>query len=127
MNKTIRTITTTFALALATLVGSSALAAAPAQVEGAATEQVELDGADRFDAAVTLEGQVNINTASSAELELLPGIGPSIAARIISYRETHKYQQRNNIMRIRGIGQKTFAKIKDYLIVEGETTLRVAG
>ena len=124
MNKTIRTISTTFALALAMLVGSSALAAAPDQVD-----QVELDGHQgaRFDAAVTLEGQININTASAAELELLPGIGPSIAARIVGYRETHKYQARNNIMRIRGIGQKTFAKIKDYLVVEGETTLRVAG
>ncbi|KIG13676.1 Competence protein [Enhygromyxa salina] len=136
MNKTIRNITTSFALVLATLVGGSALAAAPTAVELVEqteqlqqVDQVQLDAndADRFDAAVTLEGQVNINTASAAELELLPGIGPSIAARIISYRETHKYQQRNNIMRIRGIGQKTFAKIKDYLIVEGETTLRVAG
>ena len=129
MNKTIRTITTAFTLALATLVGSSALAASPAHDEQQVEQQVELDAseAERFDAAVTLEGQVNINTASTAELELLPGIGPSIAARIISYRETHKYQQRNNIMRIRGVGQKTFAKIKDYLVVEGETTLRVAG
>jgi competence protein ComEA len=124
MNKTIRTLITTFALALATLIGTSAQAAPPTQVA-----QLELDvtqGA-RFDAAVTLEGQVNINTASQSELELLPGIGPSIAARIVSYRETHKFQQRNNIMRIRGVGQKTFAKIKDYLVVEGETTLRVAG
>jgi competence protein ComEA len=124
MNKTIRTLITTFTLALATLIGTSAQAGQPTQVA-----QLELDATQdaRFDAAVTLEGQVNINTASQAELELLPGIGPAIAARIVSYRETHKFQQRNNVMRIRGIGQKTFAKIKDYLVVEGETTLRVAG
>jgi competence protein ComEA len=129
MNKTIRTISTTFALALAMLAGTSALAAGPAPTDRVVDQVVDLDTNEgaRFDAAVTLEGQININTASAAELELLPGIGPSIAARIVSYRETHKYQQRNNIMRIRGIGQKTFAKIKDYLIVEGETTLRVAG
>jgi competence protein ComEA len=122
MNKTIRSITTAFALTLATLVGSSALAAAPTQIEAS---PVEHDG-DRFDAAVTLEGQVNINTASAAELELLPGIGPSIAAKIVSYRETHKFEQTSNITRVQGIGQKTFAKIKDYLTVEGTTTLRVA-
>ena len=72
----------------------------------------------------TLEGQVNINTASQAELELLPGVGPSIAQRILDYRAEHQFGQRNHIMRIKGVGQKTFAKIKDYVTVEGETTLR---
>jgi competence protein ComEA len=130
MNKTIRTIITAFALTVATFAGSNALAAAPASVEldASSIEQAELgsDDAGRFDAAVTLEGQVNINTASAAPLELLPGIGPSIAERIVGYRETHRFEQSNSIMKVKGVGQKTFAKIKAYLAVEGETTLRVA-
>lgn len=124
MNTSIRTITASLALAFAMLCGGSALAASapiPATEIGAS----EADDA-RFDAAVSLEGQININSASAAELELLPGIGPSIAKRIVDYRAKHTFKQRNNIMRIKGIGQKTFAKIKDYLIVEGDTTLRIA-
>lgn len=122
MNKTIRTLATALTLTIATLAGAPALAGAPI-TDGA---ELSLDEEGRFDAAVSLEGQVNINTASVSELELLPGIGPSIAKRIVDYREKRSFKQRNNIMRIKGVGQKTFAKIKDYLIVEGETTLRVA-
>ncbi len=73
---------------------------------------------------IGLEGQVNINTASAAELELLPGIGPSIAARIVSYRGEHPFQQLNHIMRVKGVGKKTYAKIKPFLTLEGNTTLR---
>lgn len=127
MNNSIRTIATSFALVIATLCGGTALAASPSSDVDVV---IELDAADqdgaRFDATVSLEGEVNINTASAAELELLPGIGPSIAQRIVDYRAEHPFKQRNNIMRVRGIGQKTFAKIKDFLVVEGETTLRVA-
>ena len=126
MNTSIRNITTSLALAFAMLCGGSALAAAPSS--SSATDEVSASETEtsRFDAAVSLEGQVNINTASAAELELLPGIGPAIAQRIVDYREKHTFQQRNNIMRVKGIGQKTFAKIKDFLVVEGDTTLRVA-
>ena len=120
---TIRTITTTVAFALATLLGTSALAAPPAPV---ASDNLDTVTDTRFDAAVTLEGKININTASAAQLQLLPGIGPSIAERIVGYRETHKFEQSNNIMRVKGVGQKTFAKIQDFLTVEGQSTLRVA-
>ncbi len=113
----IRTFARTLTLTAATLFGSIGLAHA-AEPPSTADEL-------RFDAANTLEGQININTASAAELELLPGIGPSTAAKIIDYRKEHKFEQRNHIMRIKGVGQKTFAKIKDYLVVEGETTLKI--
>lgn len=127
MNKTIRTLAATFALTIAALVGSPALAAAPdANIDADADiVDVQLDGGDRFDAAVVLEGQININTASAAELEQLPGVGPAIAERIVSYRDKHPFAQRNHIMRVKGIGQKTFDKVKDFLIVEGDSTLRI--
>jgi competence protein ComEA len=119
MNKTIRTLATTLALTLATLVGSSALAAGPS-TEGDMPSETTSSRS-----AASLEGQININTATAAELEQLPGVGPAIAERIVSYRKDNPFKQRNQIMRVKGIGEKTFAKIKDYLVVEGDTTLRV--
>lgn len=120
MNKTIRNLATSLALTFATLVGGNALAAGPAVEDGAASSETS-----RSRSGATLEGQININTATAAELEQLPGVGPSIAERIVSYRKDHPFKARNQIMRVKGVGDKTFARIKDYLIVEGETTLRV--
>lgn len=117
--KTIRTLVTTLALTFATLTGSTALAAGPTQsASDSSSETSSRSGA-------SLEGQININTASMAELELLPGVGPAIAERIVSYRKGNPFKARNQVMRIKGIGDKTFARIKDYLVVEGDTTLRV--
>lgn len=78
-------------------------------------------------AAPELAGQVNINTATEGELDLLPGVGPSIAKKVIAYRKSKKFADITHLMRIRGIGRKTFAKLKPFLSVEGQTTLHVAG
>lgn len=62
--------------------------------------------------------QVNLNTATQAELETLPGIGPSKATAIIEYRETTgKFQQVDDLKNISGIGDKTFDKLKDSITV----------
>lgn len=61
---------------------------------------------------------VNINTASADELDTLPGVGPSTAATIIQDREeSGPFTSIEDIMRISGIGEKKFAKIKDYICV----------
>lgn len=52
---------------------------------------------------------IDINTASQSELESLPGIGPVYAGRII---EGRPYRSISDIMRVKGIGNKTFAKFK---------------
>jgi len=108
----------TLALTLVTLFATTSTAAA-------AEPTVELHETDRFDAANILEGQVNINTASAAELELLPGIGPATSALILAYRQDNPFKQTSHIMRVKGIGQKTYAKIKDHLSVEGVSTLKI--
>lgn len=119
--KTIRTLVTTLALTFATLVGSNAaLAAGPTESDSDTTSETSSSRS-----SASLEGQININTATMAELEQLPGVGPAIAERIVNHRKDTPFKQRNQIMRIKGIGEKTFAKIKDYLVVEGDTTLRV--
>jgi len=71
-----------------------------------------------------LEGQLNINTATTEQLVLLPGVGPATAAKIIEYRARHPFQKLVHLMRVKGIGRKTFDTIAPHLVVEGETTLR---
>lgn len=64
------------------------------------------------------EGLVNINTASVAELCTLPGIGESKAEAIIVYREANGgFQSKEDIMKVSGIKQSAYAKIKDKITV----------
>lgn len=64
-------------------------------------------------------GKVNINMATAEELDTLPGIGPSIAQRIIDYRTTNgPFQSVEDIKNVRGIGDVTFEKLKDKVTVQ---------
>ena len=73
----------------------------------------------RSNSATALEnGLVNLNTADVAALMTLPGIGESRAKAIISYREQHgAFAQIEDIMKISGIKQAAFSKIKDKITV----------
>lgn len=62
---------------------------------------------------------VNINSASQTELETLPGIGPSIASKIVNYRkEKGKFSKIEDIKNVNGIGEAKFEKIKKYIKVK---------
>lgn len=67
---------------------------------------------------------VNINTATAAELSLLPGVGPSKAQAIIKYRGKHQFKKVEDILRVKGIGRKSFKAMRPYLAVEGPTTAK---
>jgi len=61
---------------------------------------------------------ININTASSLELESLPGIGPTIAQKIIDYRtENGPFFSTEDIINVSGIGPGTYERIKDLITV----------
>jgi competence protein ComEA len=60
--------------------------------------------------------KVNINTADTARLETLPGIGPSLAQRIVDHRQANgPFGRIEQIMDVSGIGPATFDKIKELI------------
>ena len=63
--------------------------------------------------------KINLNTATLEELMTLDRIGPKYAQRIIDYRETHgAFEQIEDIMKVKGIGPKTFEANKDKITIE---------
>jgi len=63
-------------------------------------------------------GKVNINTATAAELDRLPRVGPAIAQRIIDYRTAHgPFAQIEDIQNVKGIGPATFNQMKDLITI----------
>ena len=63
--------------------------------------------------------KININTASAEELAQLKGVGPKYADAIVKYREEKgKFASPEDITNVPGIGQKTFEKNKDMIVVK---------
>lgn len=58
---------------------------------------------------------VSINSADAEQLQQLPGIGPSMAQRIIDYREESPFTSLEQLKEVKGIGDKTFEKLKDLI------------
>jgi competence protein ComEA len=95
-------------LSVCALVGSLA-----AQPLAAQTTQARADSRSAKPAVM-----VNLNTATSAELETLPGVGAKMAARIIEYRQKKgPFKKIEELMNVQGIGEKNFLKLKPQLTV----------
>ncbi|MBN2417807.1 MAG: helix-hairpin-helix domain-containing protein [Deltaproteobacteria bacterium] len=63
--------------------------------------------------------KVDLNKATLQELTQLKGIGEKFAERIIEYREQNgKFQKIEDLMKVKGIGQKKFDAIKDLIVVK---------
>ena len=93
------------ALALVAILGASGLFAA--------------DAAD-----MAAGKKVNINQASAKELANLPRIGDKVAERIVEYRQAHgSFARVEDLMEVKGIGEKLFTSLKPYLTLSGPTTL----
>ncbi len=61
---------------------------------------------------------VNLNTATIAELEALPGVGAKVAARIVEYRmKKGPFKKIEELMNVQGIGEKSFLKLRPQLTV----------
>ena len=84
---------------------------------------------DGYRAALTAtqESQrpIDVNTASEEELELIPGIGPAMAQRIITWREEHgPFERVEDLLNVRGIGVKTLEKLRPYVVVHPKDATR---
>lgn len=70
---------------------------------------------------------VNLNTATTAQLESLPGIGPATARRILEYRQQNGgFKKIEELMNVRGIGEASFLKLKALITVTAPRTDRAA-
>jgi competence protein ComEA len=81
--------------------------------------------AGRADSVETASvAKININQASAAQFSLLPRVGSKQADRIVEYRKAHgQFSQIEELMEVKGIGEKQFAQLKPYLSLSGPTTL----
>jgi competence protein ComEA len=63
--------------------------------------------------------RVNINTASPAELEKLPGIGKALAARIVAFRQQQgRFRRAEHLIMVRGISDRRFRALRELITVE---------
>ena len=69
-------------------------------------------------ASTSAVATVNLNSASQAQLETLPGIGAAAAKRIIEYRQkSGPFKKIEELMNVKGIGEKSFLKLKPHITV----------
>lgn len=81
-------------------------------------------GLDTTGAPPAPSGKVNINQASVEQIAYLPRIGTKVAARVLDYRKTHgQFARPEDLMEVKGIGEKLFLTLKPYIAVSGPTTL----
>jgi competence protein ComEA len=78
----------------------------------------ETQGAEGGSAAAGTSQKVNLNTATAAQLDELPGIGPALAQRIVAYREQHGgFRTVDELQKVPGIGPAKFGQMKDLVTV----------
>jgi competence protein ComEA len=69
------------------------------------------------------DGVVNLNDATEDQLALLPGIGPGKARAISEHRHAHPFHRIDELTKVKGIGRKTFGRLRPYITTVGPTTL----
>jgi len=69
-------------------------------------------------AAASEARPIDINTADSAALESVPGIGKSLSQRILAFREKNgPFQSVDDLLKVQGIGEKSIQKLRPYMMV----------
>jgi len=79
-------------------------------------------GADGASTAAT--GTINLNSASAEQIALLPRVGLKLAERVVAYRKTNgPFKKVEDLMEVKGVGEKLFVVLRPHLTVSGNTTL----
>jgi competence protein ComEA len=68
-------------------------------------------------AAGNAPARVDVNAASAAELERLPGIGPSLARAIVEHRAQSPFKRPEDIRDVKGVGDRLYERLKDQITV----------
>ena len=86
------------------------------------------DSATMSKATVSAAAPINLNSATSTQLEALPGIGAKTAERIIEYRQKNGgFKKIEDLMNVRGVGEKSFLKLKPLITVAPPKTEKAGG
>lgn len=88
----------------------------PRRTEPAATPPAQ--GADPSTAPARAKGRINLNTASLAELDTLPGVGPVTAQRVIEQRQKAPFTSVDQLLELKLVNAPTFERLKDLVAVE---------
>jgi competence protein ComEA len=95
-----------------------ALAAIPAAAQQSSPKTEKPAAAARAGKSPAPVAVVNLNTATQAQLESLPGVGAKVAERILEYRQKNgQFKKIEDLMNVAGIGEKSFLKLKPLLTV----------
>lgn len=90
---------------------------------GAALAQPQAHAPPVSFAPKSSDGVVNLNDATEEELARLPGIGPGKARAIAEHRHAHPFHRADDLTKVKGIGRKTFGRLRPYITTVGPTTL----
>ena len=94
---------------------------APMQEKVAVEETLQTDPEPQEQPLVPTSALIDLNTADQALLETLPGIGPSLAQRILSYRQQiGGFTSKEQLLNVSGIGSKRYAQIEALVTVGGQ-------
>lgn len=91
----------------------------PAGIELEEPPEVPAPPVSTLMVATATEFRVNLNVADAAQLALVPGLGPTRVKEILAWRERHSFQVPADLMKVKGFGLRTYAKVKPFLVVDG--------
>lgn len=72
----------------------------------------------------SISGVVNVNMATAEQIAFLPRVGLKLAQRVVEYRKTNgNFKKVEDLMEVKGVGEKLFVTLKPHLTVSGDSTL----